>query len=183
MLTVEEMGRTLKYFKWKRSWWESISSGRVRSNNPPPPDVQDGLRAYASRQSDVYDQLITLFVNDWRGFLSTHSLGSSWLHNYPLSAHPVSLAQPHRGNQKPDPAIAAAPKQPTTPSETADFTPGYGMTAQKAPMQLRAPIPTLDDEIKAPLDSVSSEEDGDDDFTPDDLWDDDSADDDSADDD
>jgi len=25
-LTVEEMGRTLQYFKWKGSWWQSISS-------------------------------------------------------------------------------------------------------------------------------------------------------------
>ena len=42
-LTVEEMGRTLWFFEWKRSWWQSILSERSRSSNPPPPDVQDGV--------------------------------------------------------------------------------------------------------------------------------------------
>jgi hypothetical protein len=95
-LTIEEMGRTLKYFGWKRSWWQSISSERSQSINPPPPSVQDGLRAYAHRQSYIYDKLITIFVNHWHGFLSAHSLGSSWLRDYPLSAHPVPLARPRR---------------------------------------------------------------------------------------
>ena len=62
-LTVEEMGRTLQYFKWKSSWWQSISSERSKSNNPPPPNVQSGLHVYADRQSHIYDQLTTLFVN------------------------------------------------------------------------------------------------------------------------
>ena len=91
-LTVEEMGRTLQYFKWKSSWWQSISSERSQSSNPPPPNVRDGLHAYARRQSYIYDKLITLFVNDWHGFLSAHSLGSSWLCNYPLASHPVPPA-------------------------------------------------------------------------------------------
>ena len=25
-LTIEEMGRTLNYFKWKQSWWLSLAS-------------------------------------------------------------------------------------------------------------------------------------------------------------
>ena len=98
MLTVEEMGRNLKYFEWKKSWWQSISSEQAQSNDPPPPIVQDGLHAYARRQADIYDRLVTLFVNHWHGFLLAHSLGSSWLGNYPLSAHPAPHAGPRRGH-------------------------------------------------------------------------------------
>lgn len=177
MLTVEEMGRTLKYFKWKKSWWELLSSDRARSNNPPPPDVQDGLHAYANRQSYIYNQLITLFVSHWRGFLSTHSLGSSWLHDYPLDAHPVPHARPCRGQRRSDHSvITGLPQQPTAPSETTDPTPGCSATFQKGEMQQGAPIQSHDDETEAPLDNGSSEEDDDDDFMLDDSWDDDSAD-------
>ena len=98
MLTVEEMGRNLKYFEWKKSWWQSILSEQAQSNDPPPPIVQDGLHTYAHRQADIYDRLVTLFVNHWHSFLSAHSLGSSWLGNYPLSAHPAPHAGPRRGH-------------------------------------------------------------------------------------
>ena len=181
-LTVEEMGRTLKYFKWKKSWWESISSDRARSNNPPPPDVQDGLHAYACRQSYIYDQLITLFVNHWRGFLSVHSLGSYWLCDYPLDIHPAPPARPHRGHRRLDEThsdITNPPQQPATSSETTDPTPGYSAAPQKSVAQQEAPILTSDDNTEAPLDDGLSEEDSDDDLMPNDLWDDDSDDDDS----
>lgn len=91
-LTVEEMGRTLRFFEWKKSWWQSLSSERGQSDNPPPPNVQDGLHAYTHRQSYIYEKLIALFVNHWHGYLSAHSLGSSWLRGYPLDVHPVPLA-------------------------------------------------------------------------------------------
>ena len=34
-LTVEEMGRTLRYFQWKKSWWISLQSSQEQSANPP----------------------------------------------------------------------------------------------------------------------------------------------------
>lgn len=161
MLTVEEMGRTLEYFKWKKSWWQSILLDRAKSDNPPPPDVQDGLCAYTNRQSFIYGQLITLFVNHWRGFLSTRSLGSSWLHNYPLDDHPIPPARPHRGHRKSD------ARHSGITSESPNPNPACSTVPQK-----------YDDSTEAPLDNGSSEEDSDDDFILDNSWDDDSADDD-----
>jgi hypothetical protein len=35
-LTVEEMGRTLKYFGWKRLWWQSIACDRSQIQRPSP---------------------------------------------------------------------------------------------------------------------------------------------------
>ena len=79
-LTVEEMGRTLRYFEWKRDWWLSLVPGHTKSGLPP--DIRAGLRAYAYRQSDLYDDLVTSYVSRWRPYLSAKSLGSSWLDGY-----------------------------------------------------------------------------------------------------
>jgi hypothetical protein len=79
-LSVEEMGRTLRYFEWKRDWWLSLKPKHSSPNYPF--EIQQGLRAYASRQSHLYDELVTLFVAHWRAFLAARSLGSSWLGQY-----------------------------------------------------------------------------------------------------
>lgn len=174
-LTVEEMGRTLKYFTWKKSWWQSISSERGQSNDPPPRKVQEGLRAYAYRQSYIYDRLVALFVNHWHAFLLAHSLGSSWLCNYPLSAHPVPPARPHRGHRRLDaglPIITDTPQRPTVLSGAANPNP------QESTSRPNPPISTLDNNTDDPLDSGLSDEDSDYDLPPDDSWDEDSADDD-----
>ena len=175
-LTVEEMGRSLKYFEWKKSWWQSISSERAQSNDPPPPIIQDGLRAYALRQSDTYDRLVALFVNHWHGFLSAHSLGSSWIGNYPLSTYPAPPAGPRRGHRQLDAGLSTTtktPQGPRTPLETTSPIPQESMS-QPNPL-----VSTFDDNTDAPLDSGSSDEDDEDsdyDFTLDDPWGEDSAD-------
>ena len=172
-LTVEEMGRTLQYFKWKSSRWQSISSERSRSNNPPPPHVQDGLRAYAHRQSNTYDKLITLFVNHWHHFLSAHSLASSWLSDYPLDAHPIPPARPRRGHQRPDVNLPTtnASRGPAILLETVNPVSGGGTIPQKSTSQPKTSLSTPDDVADAPLDSGSSDEESDYNFTQDDSWD------------
>ena len=83
LLTVEEMGRTLQYFEWKKLWWISLQFDRAKSSNPPPNEVQQGLCAYALRQAHVYQTLITSFSDRWRKLLRCHALGSEWLCHYP----------------------------------------------------------------------------------------------------
>jgi len=173
-LTVEEMGRTLRFFEWKSSWWQSILSERSRSSNPPPPDVQDGLRAYAHRQSHTYDSLITLFVSHWRSFLSAHSLGLSWLCDYPLDAHPVPPARPRHGHRRSDVDLPTT-KAPRKPAVTGPIS--RGNTTPQSASQPETSFLTPEDPADAPLDSGSSDESSDD-FTEDDSWDEDSADDD-----
>ena len=104
MLTVEEMGRTLRYFEWKKSRWLSLQSQREQSTNRPSTEVIQGLRAYAHRQAHIYETLITSFSNHWRGLLTTHGLGLGWLLRYPLAPDPPS-AQP---SQKDESHIASA---------------------------------------------------------------------------
>ena len=172
-LTVEEMGRTLRYFKWKSSWWKCISLERSQSDNPPAPDVQDGLRAYAYRQSNTYDKLTTLFVNHWHYFLSAHSLGSSWLSDYPLDAHPIPPARPRRGHRRLDadlPATTDPARRPAVLLETASAVSEDRTIPQKSTSQSKTPFPTPGDATDASLDSGSSDENSDD-FTQDDSWD------------
>ena len=102
-LTVEEMGRTLRYFEWKRDWWLSLMLEWTKCNHPP--DIQDGLHAYACRQSHLYNELVTLFVTHWRTYLSAHSIGSSWLSKYDSRANPTPT-RPSRGHRKVDVTLA-----------------------------------------------------------------------------
>ena len=67
-LTVEEMRRTLEFFKWRSSWWLALQDARANSAAPPDPQVQHGLRAYAHRQASMYSSLVTTYVE--------HSLGT-----------------------------------------------------------------------------------------------------------
>ena len=100
-LTVEEMGRTLRYFEWRRDWWLSLVPD---PKSDSPPDIRGGLRAYAHRQSHLYDDLVTSFISHWRPYLSAQSLGSSWLGRY---ASRVSLAP--APSQKADARLSPVP--------------------------------------------------------------------------
>ena len=132
-LTVEEMGRTLLYFEWKRDWWLAFVSGGYNASdasggtsgepNAPskpnaslPIDIQDGLDAYARRQSQVYDDLIASFVGHWRKYLLAHSLGTTWLDDYPPLAV-LTPVRPSRGHSRSGygrSQIAKASVKPTT---------------------------------------------------------------------
>lgn len=107
-LTVEEMGRTLRYFNWKKSDWLSLQSSRMRTATPPSVEVQRGLRAYSSRQVYIYETLIISFVNLWRKFLVPNNLGSEWLHQYPVTIDPLSV-RPSRGHSQPTAEPGLAP--------------------------------------------------------------------------
>ena len=179
-LTVEEMGRTLQYFKWKSSWWQSISSEQSQSSNPPPPNVWDGLHAYARRQSYIYDKLITLFVNDWHGFLSAHSLGSSWLCNYPLASHPVPPARPSRGHRRPDTNLPMTTDTPWEPTALLGAISSVSGDDKKPASHPKAPFPIPGDPTDAPLYSGSSDEGSDEGLVEDDSFNEDSADDDNV---
>ena len=99
-LSLEEMGCTLRYFKWKQSWWLSLESKRVNSDSPPPPNVQRGLHAYAHRQAKVYETLIISFISRWRKSLLAHGLTPAWLSQYSNIADPLS-SRPSRRHSKP----------------------------------------------------------------------------------
>ena len=110
-LIVEEMGRTLRYFEWKQSWWLSLQSERAKSLHPPPVDVQRGLHAYAHRQANIYQVLVISFANRWRKTLVSHGLCPSWLSRYPATVDPLS-SRPSRGHRKLDDGLAEGEAAP-----------------------------------------------------------------------
>ena len=65
LLTVEDMGWTLRYFEWKRTLWLSLQSRREQAASPPPIEVRRGLYAYANRQVHVYETLMASFLDQW----------------------------------------------------------------------------------------------------------------------
>jgi len=80
-LVVEEMRRTLVFFKWTADNWEQLGKARV-SDPTMDEDIAAGPRAYAARKSALYQKLIDVFIQDWYESLELKSLGSDWLSNY-----------------------------------------------------------------------------------------------------
>ena len=82
VLVVEEMRRTLAYFKWLTREWES------RAVAPPVdgPGIDDmirkGISAYAYRQARIYRKMKDVFINSWYECLQEKDLGSPWLKRY-----------------------------------------------------------------------------------------------------
>ena len=91
---MEEMRRTLEFFKWKSRWWLKLQSARANSTTPPDPQVQHGLRAYANRQASIYSSLVNTYVNHWRKFLLEHSLRAEWLSLYPVTPPSTTESTP-----------------------------------------------------------------------------------------
>jgi hypothetical protein len=60
-LTIEEMRRTLEFFKWKSCWWLSLQDARVDPATPADPQIYHGLRAYAHRQASMYSSLVDTY--------------------------------------------------------------------------------------------------------------------------
>ena len=151
-LTVEEMGRTLRYFEWKRSWWLSLQSVRARSESPPPAEVQRGLQAYAHRQANIYQTLITSFVTRWRKTLIALELNPPWLSRYPTTVNSPSPSPPQQGHpQQETESIAGvvdpeashtALRSPSSPSQHHgdDTTPTIDMEVDDASGDTDAPL-------------------------------------------
>ena len=111
-LTIEEMRRTLEFFKWKSQWWLALQDSRASSPEPPDPQVVHGLRAYAHRQSSIYSSLVTTYINHWQEFLVERSLGLQWLGLYtsipPQPTEPTSaegVDEPVEGDEDDDEPI------------------------------------------------------------------------------
>ena len=62
-LVVEEMLRTLRYLKWKCSWWLS------RDSTHEVEGIASGKKAYAAKQASQLNALATKFKNLWQPLL------------------------------------------------------------------------------------------------------------------
>jgi len=118
-LTLEEMRRTIEFFKWKSRWWLTLGDARANSEVPPDPQVQHGLRAYANRQASIYSSLATTYEDHWRKFLVDHSLGTEWLGQTPMTPFPadnsipaVDVDAPLEGDEDVDDAGSGDPTDP-----------------------------------------------------------------------
>ena len=118
-LTLEEMRRTIEFFKWKSRWWLTLKDARAKSEAPPDPQVQHGLSAYAHRQAAIYSSLATIYVDHWRTFLVDRSLGTEWLDQTPMTPPPadnsipaVDVDEPLEGDEDVDDADSGNPTDP-----------------------------------------------------------------------
>jgi hypothetical protein len=83
-LVVEEMRRTLVYFKWLAREWEKKATPRVGAGSSTDNVTMAGISAYAHKQASLYRKLVDIFINDWYECLKAKSLGSPWLEAYPV---------------------------------------------------------------------------------------------------
>lgn len=139
-LTIEEMGRTLSYFKWKQSWWLGLASERANSDASPQAGVQRGLHAYAHRQASIYGVLVVSFVSRWRKSLLSHGFKPVWLSQYPAVADSLP-SRPSRGHskQKTDFAAGTSACEPAhTDSDPRPLSPQYTSETVDAPLASEA---------------------------------------------
>ena len=73
-IIAEEMRRVITYFEYHATWWENRAS--IRSGIPP--DIVEGLSAYAHRQASILRQRATLFAQLWSSSDPPSHLGINW---------------------------------------------------------------------------------------------------------
>ena len=64
---MEEMRRVLEFLKWKSNNWLRKGDPEPTSTLSTCPYLLEGLHAYASRQSQVFDALREHFLGIWSG--------------------------------------------------------------------------------------------------------------------
>ena len=79
---MEEMRRTLVYFKWLASKWGHRATTPSVGGSEVDSVTMAGICAYAYKQAAVYRKMVDVFIDDWHECLRTKSLGSSWLQHY-----------------------------------------------------------------------------------------------------
>lgn len=62
-LLLEEMRRVIVFLKWQADWWKERETLQMVDSAP----TQEGLTAYACRQSELRGSLIASFQNLWSG--------------------------------------------------------------------------------------------------------------------
>ena len=118
-LVVEEMRRTLVYFKWlARKWEERATLQRTPTSSSTGADnvTAAGISAYAHKQAALYRKLVDIFVNDWYPCLKKKS--PPWLEEYP--APPPAKRGCLVSNVKRYHGSSAPPSDPSGDSESED---------------------------------------------------------------
>jgi len=67
MLLREEMRRVLEFLKWKSEDWLRKGDHQIISSLTSCPLQLEGLRAYACRQADIFDNIRNHFLGIWKG--------------------------------------------------------------------------------------------------------------------
>ena len=132
-LLQEEMRRVVVFLEWKSCWWSGGVGARAGSC---PPDVQQGVDAYARRQANVYREMALLVAEQWLPYLKAHGLDIGWATDLPwlsgILSHPIVLPKryaviPTDGSPKPpSPGTGAETWEHLVACETQGVGSGYG---------------------------------------------------------
>ena len=76
LLVQEEMRRTICYFVWEMDRWGRLAAEAVHQ---PASPHQAGKVAYASKQVQYRNQLITVCVTAWEPVFVHHRLDGHWM--------------------------------------------------------------------------------------------------------
>lgn len=87
VLLREEMRRVVAYLGWKSRVWSGKVGARAGSC---PPDIQNGLDAYARKQASIYYELMISFASQWLPYLKSCGIDSNWTSDLPWLSPIVS---------------------------------------------------------------------------------------------
>jgi hypothetical protein len=73
-LVAEEMRRVLCFLKWKAKWWQSQGPRRDIEDL----SLQEGLRAYSAKQSQIFEDMAHRFATLWYSELARINIEIEW---------------------------------------------------------------------------------------------------------
>ena len=77
-LILEEMHRTLLFFKWKARWWRGLVGLQENASG----EVCQGVDAYSLKQADLLEQRVKSYAKDWLLVLRKRGVHPEWEAEY-----------------------------------------------------------------------------------------------------
>ena len=111
-LLQEEMRRVVVFLEWKARWWSDKVGTRAGSC---PPDIQNGVDAYARKQANVYHEIAVSFASQWLPYLKAFRLDTQWAKDLPWSSRILA----HKTELPKQFSVALADNPPVPPSPSA----------------------------------------------------------------
>jgi hypothetical protein len=77
-LVVEEMCQVLVFMDWKAGWWAKLADAQTGVSM----ELEEGLRAYAAKQSAISKELVRCFADQWYAIHAAHNIEPEWPGEY-----------------------------------------------------------------------------------------------------
>ncbi|KAF8978718.1 hypothetical protein BDQ17DRAFT_1338614 [Cyathus striatus] len=101
-ILMEEMRRVVKFCEWKSEWWMMKANERSVKNDT----VQQGLVAYAYKQSELANDLATSCAHTWLPLLKKNGTIPTWAKEYQGGENDMEIEEDEEEDEDEDDIIS-----------------------------------------------------------------------------